>query len=47
MKFGQLTEYNKINIFYQNNTENSGGRLGPDLFLFFKKMWKMSWKNYS
>ena len=47
MKFGQLIEYNKINIFYQNNAENSGGRLGPDLFLFFKKMWKMWWKNYS
>ena len=47
MKFGQLIEYNKINIFYQNNTENSRERLGPDLFLFFKKMWKMWWKNYS
>ena len=47
MKFGQLIEYNKINIFYQNHTENSGERLGPDRFLFFKKRRKMRWKNYS
>ena len=30
MKFGQLKEYNKINIF-------EARRLVPDLFLFFRK----------
>ena len=33
MKLGQLIEYNKRNIF----TENEAGRLVPDLFLFFTK----------
>ena len=33
MKLGQLIEYNKRNIF----TENEAGRLVPDLFLFFIK----------
>ena len=41
MKFGQLIEYDKRNIFLQkscrNHAENETGRLVPDLFLFFKK----------
>ena len=36
MKFGQLIEYNKRNIFLQT-FENEATRLVPDLFLFFKK----------
>ena len=35
MKFCQLIEYNKINIFLQNHAENDAERLVPDLFLFF------------
>ena len=38
MKFGQLIEYNKRNIFLQNYAENNARRLVPDLFLFFKKV---------
>ena len=37
MKFGQLIERNKRNIFLQNYSENEAGRLVPDLFLFIKK----------
>ena len=37
MKFGQLIEYNKRNIFLENYAENEAGRLVPDLPLFFKK----------
>ena len=37
MKFGQLIEYNKRNIFLQNHTENEAGRLVLDFSLFFKK----------
>ena len=37
LKFGQVIEYNKMNIFLQNHAENEAGRLVPDLFLFFKK----------
>ena len=37
MKFGQLIECNKGNIFLQNYAENEVGRLVPDLFLFFEK----------
>ena len=37
MKFGQLIEYNKRNIFLQNHAEREPGRLVPDLFLFFEK----------
>ena len=37
MKFGQLIEYNKINIFFKNYGENEAGRLVPDLFVFFEK----------
>ena len=36
MKFGQLIEYNKRNIFFKNYAENEAGRLDSDLFLFFK-----------
>ena len=35
MKFGQLIEYNKGNIFIQKLCKNETDRLGPDLFLFF------------
>ena len=35
MKFGQLIEYNKGNIFIQKSCKNEAERLGPDLFLFF------------
>ena len=38
MKFGQLIEYNKRNIFFfQNYAENEAGRLVLDFFLFFEK----------
>ena len=38
MKFGQLTEHNKRNIFSSKSyAENEARRLVPDLFLFFKK----------
>ena len=37
MKFGQLIEYNNINIFLKNHAENEAARVVPDLFLFFKK----------
>ena len=38
MKFRQLIEYNKRNIFLKNYTENEARRLVPDLLLFFKKV---------
>ena len=38
MKFGQVIEYNNINIFFKNRVENEVGRLVPDLFLFFKNV---------
>ena len=38
MKFGQLKEHNKRNVFVQNHSENETGRLlVPDLFLFLRK----------
>ena len=37
MKFGQLIEYSKINIFFENHADNEAGRLVPDHFLSFKK----------
>ena len=37
MKFGQLIEYNKRNIFFKNYAENEARRLVLDLFSFFKK----------
>ena len=36
MKFGQLVEYNKRNVFLQKS-ENVAERLNPDFFLFFKE----------
>ena len=38
MKFGQLIEYNKRNIFLQNYGEKEAERLFPDFFKkFFEK----------
>ena len=37
MKFGQLVEQNKRNIFIQNHAEGEAWRLAPDLLLFFEK----------
>ena len=38
MKFGQLIEYNKINIFFfKNHGEDGAEKLVPERFLFFKK----------
>ena len=37
MKFCQLIEYNKRDIFIRNYTKNMGERLVLDLFLSFKK----------
>ena len=37
MKFGQLIEHPKRNIFLENYAENEAGKLVPDCFLFFKK----------
>ena len=37
MKFGQVIEYNRMNIFLSNNhAEKKAERVAPD-FLFFKK----------
>ena len=35
MKFGQLIEHNKRNIFFKNHAEYEVGRLVPGHFLFF------------
>ena len=37
MKFGQLIEHNKRNIFFKNYAENEEGRLVPDLAVLFRK----------
>ena len=37
MKFGQLIEYNKRNIFLQKLCRNGARRLVLDFFSFFKK----------
>ena len=37
MRFDQLIEYNKRNIFLKNYVENEARTLVPDLFLFFQK----------
>ena len=37
MKFAQLIEYNKINIFFSKIMHKRGKGLVPVLFLFFKK----------
>ena len=39
MKLGQLTKYNKRNIFLQNHLQNKAEGLVPDFFLFFKKLY--------
>ena len=36
MKFGDLIEYNKRNIFFKSYAENKTWELVPNLFLFFK-----------
>ena len=36
MKFGQCIEYNRKK-FFKNHAKNETGRLGLDLFLFFKE----------
>ena len=38
MKFGQLIEYDRRNIFSKNYAENEAGRVVPDLLIFFKKL---------
>ena len=37
MKFRQLIDHPKRNIFIENYAENEAGKLVPDPFLFFKK----------
>ena len=37
LKFGQLIEHPKRNIFLQKYAENEAGKLVPDSFLIFKK----------
>ena len=36
-EISKLIVYNKINIYLQKLWENEGGRLVPDLSLFFEK----------
>ena len=36
MKLGQVIQYSKFFLF-ENRSENEGGRLFPDLFMFFRK----------
>ena len=38
MKFGQLIEISRQIFFFKNYTENEGGKLVPDCFLFFKRI---------
>ena len=37
MKFGQLIEYRKRNVFFKSYAENEAGELVPVRFSFFKK----------
>ena len=38
MQFGQLIEYNKINIFFlKNHGKDEAEKVVPERFLFFKK----------
>ena len=39
IKFGQLTKYSVRNIFLQKSCRNEVGRLVPDLFVFFEKLY--------
>ena len=41
MKFVQLIEYCKINIFFKNYEENEARRLVLDLFLFYKIVFQL------
>ena len=38
MKFGHLIDITREIFFLKNHAENEVGRLGADLFLFFKKV---------
>ena len=38
MKFGQLIEYDKRNIFFNSHAEKEAGTLVPDFFLFLIKL---------
>ena len=47
MKFGQVIEYNKRNIFFKNHAENEAGRVVSDLVLFFKNaLYEVKAKGY-
>ena len=37
MKFGQLMDYNKLNILFGNHAEFERVRTVPDLYFYFKK----------
>ena len=37
LKFGQVVEYDKRNVFRRKSCRNEAERLAADLFLFFKK----------
>ena len=39
MKFGQLIDIARGKLFFKNHAENEVGRLVPDYFLFFKKLY--------
>ena len=39
LKCGKLIKLNVRNIFLQKSCKNEAGRLVPDLFLFFKKLY--------
>ena len=41
MKFGQVIEYNKRNIFFKNNAEIETERLIPDLLFFIKAFYEV------
>ena len=41
MEFGEIIEYNKINIFPQKLCQKWTSRLVPDLFLFFKALYEI------
>ena len=38
MKFGQLIEHNRRNIFFKNYAEIEAGALVPDLFIFSENL---------
>ena len=47
IKFGQLIEHNRRNIFLQKLCGKKASRLVPDLFLFFKKSLKWGESKWS